>query len=123
MSQLVLVIDDDPDQRRFLERVLAASGFRVVSVADGEAGLASARSQRPDIIVLDVMMPRLNGYQACRQLKKDPLTSACPVVMLTAKDQPADQFWATEVGADAFLSKPIDPPTLLDTLRRFAPRP
>jgi CheY-like chemotaxis protein len=123
MSQLVLVIDDDPDQRRFLERVLVASGFRVVSVADGEAGLASARSQRPDIIVLDVMMPRLNGYQACRQLKKDPLTSACPVVMLTAKDQPADQFWATEVGADAFLSKPIDPPTLLDTLRRFAPRP
>ena len=123
MSPLVLVIEDDPDQRRFLERVLVASGYRVTTVSDGEAGLAGAKAHRPDIIVLDVMMPRLNGYQACRQLKKDPETASCPVIMLTAKDQPADQFWATEVGADAFLAKPVDPPTLLDTLRRFVPRP
>ena len=78
MSKLVLVIDDDPDQRRFLERMLGASGYRVVMVADGEAGLAAAAAQTPDVIVLDVMMPRLNGYQTCRKLKKDPRTATCP---------------------------------------------
>src|SRR5215813_7500593 len=112
MSKLVLVIEDDPDQRRFLERMLGASGYRVVTVADGEAGLAAAAAQTPD-----VMMPRLNGYQTCRKLKKDPRTATCPVIMLTAKDQAADEYWATEVGADAFLSKPIDLPILLETLR------
>ena len=122
MSKLVLVIDDDPDQRRFLERMLSGSGYRVAAVADGEAGLAAAAAQPPDAVVLDVMMPRLNGYQTCRKLKKDPLTAACPVIMLTAKDQPADQYWATEVGADAFLSKPIDLPILLETLERLTER-
>ena len=122
MSKLVLVIDDDPDQRRFLERMLSATGYRVVSVPDGEAGLLAAAAQTPDAVVLDLMMPRLNGYQTCRKLKKDPLTAACPVIMLTAKDQPADQFWATEVGADAFLTKPIDLPILLETLGRLTER-
>jgi DNA-binding response OmpR family regulator len=123
MTKLILVIDDDPDQRRFLERMLTASGYRVAIVPDGEAGLAAAVAQPPDAIVLDVMMPRLNGFQTCRRLKKDPATAACPVVMLTAKDQPADQFWATEVGADAFLTKPIDLPILLETLARLTDRP
>jgi CheY-like chemotaxis protein len=71
------------------------------------------------VVVLDVMMPRLNGYQTCRKLKKDPRTARCPVIMLTAKDQAADEYWATEVGADAFLSKPIDLPILLETLGRL----
>jgi DNA-binding response OmpR family regulator len=123
MAQHILVIDDDPDQRRFLERMLTATGYRVTIVPDGEAGLAAAVAQPPDAIVLDVMMPRLNGFQTCRRLKKDPATAGCPVVMLTAKDQPADQFWATEVGADAFLTKPIDLPILLDTLARLTDRP
>jgi DNA-binding response OmpR family regulator len=123
MAKHILVIDDDPDQRRFLERMLTATGYRVTIVPDGEAGLAAAVAQPPDAIVLDVMMPRLNGFQTCRRLKKDPATAGCPVVMLTAKDQPADQFWATEVGADAFLTKPIDLPILLDTLARLTDRP
>jgi len=119
MSKLDLVIEDDPDQRSFLERMLGASGYRVVTVADGEAGLSAAAAQTPDVVVLDVMMPRLNGYQTCRKLKKDPRTARCPVIMLTAKDQAADEYWATEVGADAFLSKPIDLPILLETLGRL----
>lgn len=118
MSKLVLVIEDDPDQRRFLERMLGTSGYRVVSAADGEAGLAAAASTRPDVVVLDVMMPRLNGYQACRALKQNPATAGVPVVILTTKDQPADEFWATEVGADAFLTKPIEIQTLLDEITR-----
>jgi CheY-like chemotaxis protein len=68
------------------------------------------------------MMPRLNGYQTCRQLKADPVTAAIPVVMCTAKDQPADEFWAREVGADAFLPKPVDIGRLVQTLERLTER-
>jgi twitching motility two-component system response regulator PilH len=123
MSKLVLVIEDDPDQRRLLERVLLGSGWRVATAPDGETGFGAAKSHPPDAIVLDVMMPRLNGYQTCRQLKADPATAAIPVVMCTSKDQPADQFWASEVGADAFLAKPVDIGRLVQTLDRLTERP
>lgn len=119
MSKLVLVIEDDPDQRRLLERMLVGSGWKVATAPDGETGFASAKNHPPDAIVLDVMMPRLNGYQTCRQLKADPVTAAIPVVMCTSKDQPADQYWATEVGADAFLAKPVDIQRLAQMLERL----
>jgi twitching motility two-component system response regulator PilH len=123
MSRLVLIIEDDPDQRRLLERMLTGSGWRVATAPDGETGIAAARSQGPDAIVLDVMMPRLNGYQACRQLKADPATAAIPIVMCTTKDQPADEFWAAEVGADAYLAKPVDVGRLIQTLERITEGP
>jgi DNA-binding response OmpR family regulator len=108
MGRQLLLVEDDPDQRRLLERTLAAAGWRVFTAPDGEAGVAAARSQRPDLIVLDVMMPRLNGFQACRQLRADPETREIPIIMTTAKDQPADEFWGREVGADEYLVKPLD---------------
>jgi twitching motility two-component system response regulator PilH len=119
MNRVVLVIEDDPDQRRLLERMLAGLGWRVITAADGETGLAAAREHRPAAIVLDVMMPRLNGYQACRRLKADPETHGVPVIMVTAKDQPADEFWAREVGADAYLAKPVEIRGLSDLLERL----
>jgi twitching motility two-component system response regulator PilH len=122
MSKVVLVIEDDPDQRRLLERMLLGSGWRVATAPDGESGFNAAKSHPPDAIVLDVMMPRLNGYQTCRQLKAEPATAAIPVVMCTSKDQPADQFWATEVGADAFVTKPVDIGSLVQTLERLTER-
>lgn len=116
MSKLVLIIDDDPDQRRLLDRMLGAGGWRIATAPDGEAGIAAARSQRPDAIVLDVMMPRMNGFQTCRQLKADAATRDIPVVILTTKDQPADAFWAEQVGANVFLHKPVDVRQLAETL-------
>ena len=120
MSKVILVIDDDADQRKLIERVLTASGYRVVTAPDGEAGLDSARSLQPAVILLDVMMPKLNGYQTCRALRQDPATAGTPILMLTTKQEPADEFWASQVGANEFLTKPVDVPTLLAAVSRYA---
>jgi CheY-like chemotaxis protein len=122
VSGLVLIIEDDPDQRRLLERLLVGSGWRVIAAADGDVGLLAAAEHQPDAILLDIMMPRLNGYQTCRRLKADSATSAIPVIITTTKDQPADEFWAREVGADAFLAKPVDIRDLTDLLNRLTER-
>jgi DNA-binding response OmpR family regulator len=120
MGRQILLVEDDPDQRRLLERTFAAAGWRVSTAPDGEAGVAAARAQRPDVIVLDVMMPRLNGFQACRQLRADQDTREIPIIMATAKDQPADEFWGREVGADEYLVKPLDVRQLLAVATRLA---
>jgi CheY-like chemotaxis protein len=122
VSGLVLIVEDDPDQRRLLERLLVGSGWRVIAAADGDVGLLAAAEHQPDAILLDIMMPRLNGYQTCRRLKADSATSAIPVIITTTKDQPADEFWAREVGADAFLAKPVDIRDLTDLLNRLTER-
>ncbi len=119
MPRTVLVVEDDPDQRRLLERMLSGMGWRVLTAHDGEAGIAAAQANRPDAIVLDVMMPLLNGYQTCRRLKAELDTRQVPVIIVTAKDQPADEFWAREVGADAYLAKPIDIRNLAQLLDRL----
>jgi len=113
MAQVILVIEDDPDQRKLLERILSSAGYRVFSAPDGQAGIEAAAAVRPAVIILDVMMPRMNGYQACRALRQNPDTATIPILMFTHKQEPADQFWASEVGASAFLVKPVNPADLL----------
>ena len=120
----VLVIDDDPAVRNIMSRTLAKDGFRVLEAADGEAGIALARSERPDVITLDVLMPGMDGWTVLGHLKEDPDLNEIPVVMLTIVD---DRNMGYALGAAEYLSKPIDRDRLLQILRRYGsesqPRP
>lgn len=119
MAKVILVIEDDPDQRRLVERTLSASGHRVMTASDGQSGLEMATSLLPKLIILDVVMPRMNGYQTARALKENPVTSKIPILMMTTKEEPVDAFWGTQTGANVFLTKPVDVMTLLATVNRL----
>ena len=111
----VLVVDDDPDIRTLLAMNLELSGYRVTEARDGREGSALARDLRPDLIVLDVMMPEVDGLDVLRGLKADPETSEIPVVMLTAKTEDASVWQGWEAGAAYYLTKPFE----LSQLLRF----
>lgn len=109
----VLVIEDEKDVVDLVRYNLTKSGFRVISEGDGLSGLKSAREQRPDIIVLDLMLPEMSGIEVCRQLKSRDSTEAIPVIMLTAKASLADRVKGFELGADDYVPKPFSPRELV----------
>lgn len=117
MSARVLVVDDIETNRRLLEARLSAEYFEVLQAADGYECLTLARSHEPDIILLDIMMPGIDGFETCRRLKADPVTRHIPVVMITALDQRADRIAGLEAGADDFLTKPVDDVALFARVR------
>jgi CheY-like chemotaxis protein/signal transduction histidine kinase len=112
----VLVVDDDDASRDLLRRQLLRAGYRVVGVRDGEVGLEAARQLRPDVVTLDIVMPRMNGWEVLRRLKESPETASIPVVVVSIIDAAGSGF---AVGASGFLTKPIDRGKLLRTLEAF----
>lgn len=115
----ILVVDDTPDIVHFLVVRLRSEGFDTLTAYNGLDGLTIAERDRPDLIILDVMMPQLNGFQVCRKLKENPELAHIPVLFLTAKDQPSDRFWGEEVGASAYLTKPVDPRMVAQTVHEL----
>ncbi len=111
----VLVVDDDPVIQGLLRVNFEMEGYEVIVAGDGVEGLERARSERPDVVILDVMMPRMDGLEVARQLKADPATAPIPIVLLSAKAQQIDVRAGGAAGADAYVTKPFDP---LDLLRR-----
>ena len=104
----VLVVDDEPDLVRVLEFGLRASGYTVESASDGQEGLKKAREIKPDVILLDLMLPKLDGYKVCRLLKFDDRFKHIPIIILSARTQEGDQTLALEMGANRFVTKPYD---------------
>ena len=104
----LLIADDIAQNRELLEAHLAAAGHEIEFAVDGEDTLAKVAEFKPDVLLLDIMMPKLSGYEVCRQLKDDAATRAIPVLMVTALDEPGDIERAVAAGADDFLSKPIN---------------
>jgi len=113
----ILIVDDSPTQINVLSRILARQGYEVISAADGTQGVDMASSEKPDLILMDVVMPNLNGFQATRQITKNPATSHIPVIMLTSKDQETDRVWAERQGASDYLTKPPVEAELLEKIK------
>jgi two-component system phosphate regulon response regulator PhoB len=107
MPRTILVIDDEPELVKLLDYNLSKAGYLVISAKDGEAGLAAARKHAPDAIILDIMMPGLDGWEVCKRLRQDPATAAMPLLMLTAKGEEGDRVLGLELGADDYLTKPF----------------
>lgn len=113
----VLVVDDEPDLVRILEFGLKAAGYAVETAADGQEGLKKAREQKPDIILLDLMLPKLDGYKVCRLLKFDERYKHIPIMILSARTQEGDQTLAHEMGANRFLTKPYEFSEILEHIQ------
>ena len=113
----ILVVDDEPDLVETLTMRLEANDYEVISASNGEDALKKAKSDKPDLVLLDVMMPPPNGYKVCRMLKDDPEHKNLPVILLAAKGSDSDKFWGTESGADAYVTKPYNSQELLEKIR------
>ena len=109
----VLIVDDEPSIAKILRKQLEVAGFEVAVAVDGEEGLSKVREWKPELVLLDVMLPKINGHEVCKTLKADPELKRIPVIMLTAKTQRQDQDLAQQQGADAFLTKPFQLAELL----------
>ena len=120
--QTVLVVDDDPVIVKLLQVNFEMEGYHVITAGDGEEGLARARADSPDIVLLDVMMPKMDGLQVATALKGDPATNAIPILLLSAKAQAADVQAGKDV-ADDYITKPFDPLELLDRVARILAAP
>jgi class 3 adenylate cyclase/CheY-like chemotaxis protein len=112
----ILVVDDTPENIRLLEALLEPRGYAVITASSGQEALAKLRDQHPDLVLLDVVMPEMDGYQVCRRLREDPATTVLPVVMVTASGS-EQRVAAIEAGADDFISKPLDQAELLARIR------
>jgi twitching motility two-component system response regulator PilH len=114
---IVLVVDDSPTEQHVLRSILEKAGFEVATASDGQEGIEQAKRLKPDLILMDVVMPVLNGFQATRKLNDDAETADIPVIMVTTKDQETDKKWGLRQGADDYLVKPVTAEDLLQRVR------
>ncbi len=116
MTRKVLVVDDSATERFYLADLLAKNGYDVVTAENGEEALEKTRAERPAVVLMDVVMPGVNGFQATRALSRDPSTQSIPVILCTSKSEETDRIWGMRQGAKAYLTKPIQPAELLAKL-------
>ncbi len=122
MKPTILIIDDEPDAVELIEFNLKNAGFQTKTAADGAEALAKARSILPSLIVLDVMLPEIDGFEICKMLRRDPNTAAIPIIMLTAKAAEIDRVLGLELGADDYLTKPFSPRELVLRVKNLLER-
>lgn len=114
---VILIVDDSPTERKQMEDILSKEGYRVLQASSGDEGVMLAKDKLPDLVLMDVVMPGTNGFQATRQLTKHTATSHIPVVIVTTKDQETDRMWGKRQGASNYLTKPIDKRNLLKVVQ------
>ena len=119
MTRRILVVDDQEDNRRILHDLLTASGFEVIEGKTGEEGVVLAEERAPDLILMDIQLPGIDGYEATRQIKAKPALAATPLIVVTSYALSGDDAKAFAAGADAYVSKPFSPRALLAKVREF----
>jgi two-component system alkaline phosphatase synthesis response regulator PhoP len=113
----ILVVDDEVYILHILDFILGAESYEVITATNGDQALHKVRDEKPDLVILDIMMPKLDGYETCRMIKSDPATSQIPVILLTAKGREVDQRLGKEVGANDYITKPFSPTKLIDRVQ------
>ena len=116
----VMVVDDAYSELKLMESILKSAGHEVVSLMDGDALEDNLSTERPDVLLLDIVMPKRNGYEILRALRKDARTKTTPVVLVSSKNQESDRAWGKRQGADEYLGKPFTSDQLLTVVKRFA---
>jgi two-component system cell cycle response regulator DivK len=122
MTARILVVEDQPDNRQIIRDLLTSAGYQLIEAEDGEAGVRLAREHRPDLILMDIQLPVLDGYEATRRIKADPELRSIPVVVVTSYALSGDDEKARAAGCDAYVAKPFSPRQLLATVRSFLSR-
>ncbi|HEY8329631.1 response regulator [Rhodanobacter soli] len=117
----ILIIDDSPTDVRVFTTLLERAGHQVVAVSTAEEGIERVRADMPDLVIMDVIMPGMNGFQATRTLTRDPKTQSVPIVMITTKSMETDRVWGLRQGARAFITKPVNEKELLACINELLP--
>ncbi|HIK26661.1 MAG: response regulator [Oscillatoriaceae bacterium SKW80] len=116
---IVLIVDDSVTLRQVVAELLKKNGLEVKEACDGLEAKEKIQANHPDLVITDIVMPRMNGYEFCRWLKNHPTTSQIPVVMCTSKSEEFDRYWGIKQGADAYISKPFRPAELVETVKQL----
>jgi len=117
----ILIVDDSPSQLIGLKRIVEKMGHQVITAEDGSAGVEVAKREIPDLILMDVVMPNLNGFQATRTIAKDAKTAHIPIILVTTKDQETDKVWGMRQGAKAYITKPVNEGELMQMINKLLP--
>jgi twitching motility two-component system response regulator PilH len=115
----VLVVEDSSAQREMIANLLRQLGLKTIEAKDGTEAIAQLEKHRPDLVILDIIIPTPNGYEVCRHIKSDPKTQHIPVIMCSAKGEEFDRYWGMKVGADAYIAKPFRPKELIETVKQL----
>ena len=118
----ILIVDDSRTAIAVLKKTLEPTGYSIISAPNGEEGIDMAKLHQPDLILMDVIMPGLNGFQATRILRKDPQTENIPIIIISGNEQATEKFWGLRVGANGFLAKPVDRSDLFHLMREHLPK-
>ena len=121
MGKTILVVDDSPSEMQFILKTLSGKGYQFYTATDGEQALEQASRHSPDLIVLDIVLPKKNGFQVCRQIKQSDPPVKTKIIMVSSKNQESDKFWGKKQGADAYLTKPLKPSDLIAAVEMNLP--
>ncbi len=119
----ILIVDDSPTQTLSISKILKKHGHEIITAKDGEEGVEVAKAELPDLVLMDVVMPKINGFQATRQITKNPSTSHIPVIIVTTKDQETDRIWGARQGAKSYVTKPVEEDFLMNAINQYLPKP